>query len=614
VFGAIALCLPGHAFGDQFDTFQRIQESCQQISYSAPVGTIDRSIVRIEVAFDDAYFEDAPKNEVGTAFVIDKHRGILVTALHTLLPGASVRKTDCNEIAPVPGFLTLKTAVFRQSEPIMNVPVSIIKDGWDGCRDTALLQIEADLLANAMSLDIVGEIPAPSEELSLLKVSEAKIPAASYLPVTVNMTPAPRLSNPQLCREWIPDCCERGVCRLASGPLTKGGISGSPILDEKNRFVGMIVRGHDDSADTSWVLAPRSIEPMLLEITNLENTKLDQIVRWTETEAYAELADGNQLSNLEFMKFVETFVSDPNLLGLEPAVAICPFATVAEERGLGARYAQRLKTLALERFAVSQDPSKSKRVHLREIGQEFTRVANQQTNAGNTDAALEAAALAEVAFSQSIALFMQETDASPFVSALALAMPDIAQSDIAIYASMLSANEEPVNWDFQASPRTNRVFSSMLREYADANAIIARNANENVLERAALAATAAYWSATLSDQDANRARSLRTLGDAYVVGLEPGSASVAYATASTLAKNAGESHLSSKTLARMIESAEIAGVTVPQSNAAEIAIDWPETAFSPFSVDTLSPTPYSATEALDRFGVGWTESATGVFR
>ena len=400
-------------------------------------------------------------------------------------------------------------------------------------------------------------------------------------------------------------------------------MSGSPIIDGDKRFVGMVMQKHN--VDTTLVLPSPIIEKILLEKATVEMSgcgtsdiakpsaetngdasscmnkaildpdEVNQIVKWIRDADYRKLAHGDHISNLEFIEFVKKLRSDSSLLGLDATSAICPLHAVAKERGLETILGP-LEILARQKLARIEDPAKSTRAHLREIGQEFTQIANQATADGNIDGAWKAANVAEVAFSQSIALFMQEEESSPFVSALASAMSDVPQTDIATYASVLSAVEKPVSWDFQAQPQKNRVFSSMLREYADANTFIARYVGSDVSERANLAAAAAYWSAVLSNQDTNRARSLRALGDAYVLSQQPDAASVAYATASKLAANAGEEQLSASTLTRMIESAEIAGIVVPHNDAAEIAIGWPASKHT-LSEDSLSPDLHSAIQA-----------------
>ena len=153
MIGSLALLLPSFASSDLGITLQKIRTECQHIDYTPPEGDIHRSIVGTTVKFPHSSFEHPPKIKSGIAFVVNKDQGILITALHTLLPDNSVRKNDCNEIAPDPKSLTVTTDIIKQNETI-TASIAALKNGWDGCRDIALLHIAPELIKNAMSLDL----------------------------------------------------------------------------------------------------------------------------------------------------------------------------------------------------------------------------------------------------------------------------------------------------------------------------------------------------------------------------------------------------------------------------------------------------------------------------
>lgn len=602
---AAILCLaPSMSSGSGPDVSERLErwiESCPILDYRSPVGSVARSILRIDVAFDEDYFDEEPPAESGTAFLVDRQNGLLLTALHTLFPGAGLASDDCNTAAPKSEYLTITTSVYHPSgTPLTDVPLSVVENGWDGCTDSVLLRIDPDLVGNAMPLQMSREVPPNEEQVKLFDVHVSPVPASSYAPSNLHIAPAPPMTDAKMCKGWIPECCESGGCRSVGGKVANGGLSGSPLVDDSNRFVGIVMRRFDNSVDTSWVLPPRAVEGLLLRATSLEEAQFREVIRWIQGGSYSQLANADALSNLEFIHFLNRLHDRQDLEGLKPQHAICPLAQAVEVRRLGRKYQRRLENLGLAQLARSEDPTKSTRVHMREIAQGFSRIAFNEQTGGDRARSIKAHAMAGDAYALAIGMFLRENDASPYVASLVRAMPDVPQPEVTNYAARFAAIVGTPDWNLNAEPEGNRVLASMLREYADTNAALARLNVEDAVDRAALASNAAYWSATLSDRDADRARAFRTLGDSYVAGNDPALASGAYATAIIEANHDNNETLTNGTLLRLIETAELANLPVSDSGIRQLkAAGTAPQELSKLLGKPIRPAPKAAVRALE---------------
>lgn len=550
-----------------YDQIKEWERSCTTVQYSETETSYYSGLFKIKVDFNPADFEVVPPSQEGTAFLIDEQQGLLMTALHTLLPEdhySEMKSADnCTFPDPAPKSLSIQTRVFSPNDPNDNEVVSleVVDQGWNGCRDTALLKIDPNKLSpDVLRFEISHSWPITEGTAFSAMGWDSVTPDTPT--EDVNLTYTKLGSTPDKCQGWLQICCTKG-CLLASKFDADGGASGSPLLDDKGRVLGMFLKKSEKNNQTVWAMPMWHIDrELLLKNVRLKGTPGEILKKWAAT--HTKIANpSSSISNLRFYKALDEFTRSNINISLEPKQLICPILVAAKARGIGNGIGYQLAILAMAYSRRAAAPEQTTRAHAREIGQEQFQLAQESLRNGDVEVARTQLAWAETALDTAVSLYLAETGTDPAatVSSIVAASSEADKENATFIAENVAAVYHVADWNVVSETQTSNVLSAMLREVADTNVAIASLDDTN--QTAALKGAAlAFWARSVAPANSSaEARSYRTLGDALVRANQSDSAVNAYLQA-YLAARGIDTRTARLAQQRLKETSTLPGVTV----------------------------------------------------
>ncbi len=176
--------------------------------------------------------KSAPSDYVGTAFVIDAEKGLLLTARHVVdeaIPGDSILAEDRVDLSfpNIDSGRIKKAAIVDTFDPDRTIAR---EDFVDFNRDLALLKIDdSDLPQELVQLRLAFVLP--------------RLPAQAtvYSYYGAALTPLPSKGG----ISWRPhpsDAMRRAECTFSLSSMTDGGDSGAPVLSADGFVIGMVLQ------------------------------------------------------------------------------------------------------------------------------------------------------------------------------------------------------------------------------------------------------------------------------------------------------------------------------------------------------------------------------------
>lgn len=558
------------AAAQQILTYEQIDElerGCSGIQYSGSQSNYYSGLFKIKVEYNPAYFDQLPEKEEGTAFLVDNEQGLLMTALHTLVPEERYfdvsHSGECKFRIPDPESLTVTTRVFSRSDPSDNkvVELQIVDEGSNGCLDTALLKTDPANVSGARRFEISHSLRIEGASGFRMQSSNAVTPQTPAVPVVLSYT---KYSvNIDECNSWLPICCEQS-CLLASNFSGQGGVSGSPLLDAEGRVQGMFIKEAANNNQSVWAMPMWHVDnELILNKLELKISSEETLKTLAQRDDFNKLADPSLISNLRFYKILDEVTKFENAIDLEPKRLICPILVAAKARGLKKSIEHKLVNMALAYSRHAAIPQQSMRAHLREIGQEQFQLAQHNYGSGDLDLALTQFTRADSALDAAVAFYLNDSGVSSAatVSSIVVASNEADKQNAEFIAQKIAAFYGVDDWNVGSEAHKSKVLSGMLREIADTNVAIASLDDTNHTA-AFKGATMAFWAKSVAPENSGaEARSFRTLGDALIRANMPDSARNAYIRA-LLAGADTDAATARIAYKRLKETSKITGVMV----------------------------------------------------
>lgn len=515
------------------------------------------SLLKINVTFDESRLDEPVQPKTGTAFLVDRRSGLLVTALHTLLPenqgNCTQKNLNLQHLAEV-------STQIQRSNNFEKVSLQVIDGGWDPCLDVALLKIDPAVVTAALPFDLSTVNPGNDDQLGVYNVIGFGAPQSNYPIGGVSHTFGS--AQTMACPTWVPSCCGAGnSCISAQGVNANPGHSGGPIADRLGRVFGVIVRRDVGQAnDQMWAVPASRIANLVEKHATIDESRAKEIIDLALNHP-EQMRDIDVVGNVELRAAVRQAVRQPSDYGLTPRTMICPLSNLVADRRLGQTLSSDVWVKAMTVASGTGDPSKTDGTHAREVGQAAVRTARLLEASGDLDRATDYSLRAEAAFRAAIADRIDRGDGPGYLNTLRLSPEDGGPPSPILVSTELAGALGVEGWTRAAAPVQDAGLASMLREYADASLLAARLGGQDEHVALALATGAAVWSIGLDPTTSGSANSYRTYGDALVAARRFGNASTAYATAVTVAATT-DTALADRILPRFVEAAELAGEPV----------------------------------------------------